>query len=44
VFLEIENKLNLTTEKNRAMIIGNLADLWRLNPIEFIDNKVKRAA
>lgn len=39
IFVEFENKLNLTTERNRAMIIYNLAQKYNCTPIEFI-NKI----
>jgi len=37
IFLEMENKIGLTTETNRAMAIKNLSEKFGLNPIEFID-------
>ena len=40
LFREIEEKINLTTEKNLAMVIKNLSNKYGLNPIEFIDKKL----
>lgn len=37
LFKQFENKLGLTTDKNRAMIIKNLAKKYNITPIEFID-------
>lgn len=39
LFKQIENKLGLTTYKNRAMTISNLAKKYNITPIEFI-NKI----
>lgn len=41
LFLEIENKIGLTTNYNRAMTITNLTNKYNCkNPIEFV-NKIK---
>lgn len=37
VFVEIENKLGLTTEKNIAMTLYNLSEKFNCTPIELID-------
>jgi thiol-disulfide isomerase/thioredoxin len=39
LFVEIEEKINLTNDINRAMTIYNLAEKYNCNPIEFI-NKI----
>lgn len=39
LFVEIERKLNLTNEKNRALVIHNLSAKYGLTPIELI-NKI----
>lgn len=41
IFLEISRKLDLTSEKNQAMTIYNLAEKFNCNPIELI-NKIVR--
>lgn len=39
LFVEIENKTRLTTERNRAMIVYNLSQKYKCTPIELI-NKI----
>ncbi|WP_339889813.1 hypothetical protein [uncultured Flavobacterium sp.] len=39
LFCEIENKISITKDRNRAMTIQNLAQKFGCNPIEFI-NKI----
>ena len=39
---EIENKLSLTTDKNRALIIFNLSQKFNCTPIEFINKIVNK--
>lgn len=41
LFVEIEAKIGLTSEKNRAMTIFNLAEKFNCTPIQFI-NKIVR--
>jgi len=41
LFVEIENRINLTTEKNIAMTIKELSDRFNCTPIEFI-NKINK--
>jgi hypothetical protein len=41
LFVEAENKTRLTNEKNRAMIIFNLAEKFNCTPIELINKIVK---
>lgn len=41
LFVEIENKLNLTAERNKAMTIYNLSKKYNCTPIELI-NKISR--
>lgn len=38
LFIEIERKLGLTKENNRAMAIYNLSKLYKCNPIELVNN------
>jgi len=40
LFVEIERKIGLTKEKNRAMAICNLSEKFNCTPIEFIDKIV----
>jgi hypothetical protein len=37
LFVEIENKIGLTTERNRAMTIKNLSERFNCPPVEFIN-------
>lgn len=41
LFLEIENKIGLTSTKNRAMTIHELAEKFGMNPIEFANSIAK---
>ena len=41
LFVEIEQKLGLTNEKNRAMTIFNLSEKYNCTPIELINKIVK---
>jgi len=41
IFFEIENVIGLTTIKNQAMIICNLAEKFNCNPIELVNRIVK---
>lgn len=40
-FVEIENKLNLTNERNRAMIICNMAQNRGISPVELINKMLE---
>lgn len=41
LFVEIEDKIGLTTERNRAMTIKNLSERFNCTPVEFI-NKITK--
>lgn len=42
LFTEIENKLNLTAERNQAMCIHNLSEKYNCTPIDFINKITKK--
>ena len=41
LFVEIENKIGLTTMYNRAMVVFNLSQKYNCNPIELISKILK---